>query len=118
MSALFPPYNAAVDFFGSCAKWTPVPGNLDKSIWNFYDALPLITESIALINNGFGQVIGNANRDLRGGLDPSMVAAMMEVYTPLAAAAVKATELLPTFVRIYADALARRSTVGGSAVNV
>ena len=120
MSALFPPRAAALDFYGACGKWTPAANGISGAIWNLSDALPLIVDSLAWVANGYGAMVANCQRDLHGGLHPSMAAAMLEVYTPLAAAATKARELQSTFARIpvYADAINRRGVRGSAALNV
>ncbi len=119
MTTVFPPHGNAADFLNACIKWSPAAdGGTEKAIWRLHDALRPMVGSIAMVANGWTQVVNNTEMALQGALHPSMRAAMVEVFNPLNVAALKAAELENVFNKVYADAIARRATVGGQALNV
>lgn len=118
MSTVFPAHAHAADFLNAAIKWSPAAEGTDRAIWRLHDALPYMIGSIGMISNGWANVIANCETSLQGALLPPMRSALADVYNPLNVAAVNASQLLPTFNKVYADAIARRSTRGGAALNV
>jgi hypothetical protein len=118
MSTLFPPHGPAADFYAAAVKWSPAATGQDRAIWNLHDALPFIVGSVGLISNGLAAIIANCDRDLQGAMHPAMKQALVEVFNPVHFATTKADLLMPVFARVYADALSRRTTRGGQALNV
>jgi hypothetical protein len=118
MSTLFPPHAHASDFYSRCSNWSPVADGTDRAIWKLYDALPYMAGSVGHVANGWVLMAGNIETGLQGALHASMKQALVDVWKPLNAANQAAAQLLPTFTRVYADAIARRGVRGGQALNV
>lgn len=118
MSRLFPPHAAAADFFNACVKWSPERDGTAGAIWSLEAALPYMAGSVAMVANGWSNMVYQLETNLQGGLKPGMRSAMSEVFNPLQVAAVKAQELPTTFAKVYATDIARRQTVGGQHTNV
>lgn len=118
MATVFPPHGPAADFLKTCITWSPAAEGTDRAIWRLHDALPYMVGSVGMIANGWANVIAQCELGLLGALHPAMRSAMSDVHKPLNAAANNAAQLIPTFNKVYADAIARRSTRGGAALNV
>lgn len=116
VTTLFPPYNAAADFYGACLKWTP--GSDSGSVENLKLALPRMRDAIYLLTNGYAKVIANCEQDLQGGLEPQMRGALGEVWQPLHAAALAAGKLEAAYHQAYASREALKNVRGGHTANV
>ena len=116
MTAAFPAYAAAVDFYAAASKWSP--GSQSGAIWNLEAALPLVRDSVFALANGYSTFTRNCERDLEGGLHPHMRGALAEVWNGLRAASLAAGALPKAFNDSYADRIAVRNVRGGQTTNV
>lgn len=116
VSAAYPGYAHAVDFFASAAKWSP--GSHSGAIWELEAALPLMRDSIYSVTNGYAKTVANCERDLQGGLHAHMRGALADVWNGLHGASQAAGRLPKAFNDAYADRIAVRNVRGGQTTNV
>lgn len=115
MSGFFP-LDVAIDFHGACSKWSP--GSGDKCLINLRAALPLMAETQFAITNGWGAMIKNIARDLAGGMNPSFVHALNEVYGLQVKSSQVVNGLVSEFSRMHENYESRLATKGGHTANV
>lgn len=116
MSQWFPPYNAALDFFAACNRYTP--GSDSGALFRLQAALPFMAESAWFEANAWKKVADRVAVDLGGGLKPEMAQTFADIYRLKAKAAELAADLPAAFLKIHADDVRRAGTRGAHTANV
>ncbi len=116
MASWFPPHNAAVDFFAACCKYTP--GDDDGALFRLQAALPQMVETCWYYANGWRQIAGRVQADLKGGLKPEMAQVFADIFKLSAKAAMLAQGLPDAFLKIHSEDVRRFNTRGAHTANV